>query len=142
MKLLVWLTWLVLCLGVSAATGSTGSPQFIDGFEGDVIAPDWQYFTGDGNAELSFVAEDGYARMEIDATDDQHNVWWSIIKRNVAPHLDMEKLASPDYELRIEARIRVSDAPRRMWESRWCTIRPSRHWIPSPSTAPLITTLS
>ncbi|UZJ44482.1 hypothetical protein OOT55_00020 [Marinimicrobium sp. C6131] len=94
--------------------GHTAHAQFVDHFDGNEIHPDWQYFTGDGDARLNFIPHDGHARMEIDATDDPHNVWWSIIKRNVAPHLDMEKLASPDYELRIEARIRVSHAPRRV----------------------------
>lgn len=93
---------------------STAHAQFIDNFNGETLHSDWQYFTGDGDARLNVVQSDGHARMEIDATDDQHNVWWSIIKRNVSPHLDMERLARPDYELRIEARIRVSDAPRRV----------------------------
>lgn len=87
--------------------------QFEDEFTGE-ITDKWQFFTGDGAARMALEPKNGYLRIQIDSTEDQHNVWWAIIKRNVAPHLDMERLASPDYELRIEARIRVSHAPRRV----------------------------
>jgi hypothetical protein len=60
------------------------------------------------------VPADGYARMEIDATADRHGVWWTLIKRDVTKSLDLAKLHDPAYELRVEARIRVSDAPRRV----------------------------
>lgn len=87
--------------------------QFEDEFTGE-ITDKWQFFTGDGAARMALEPKNGYLRIQIDSTEDQHNVWWAIIKRSVAPHLDMERLASPDYELRIEARIRVSHAPRRV----------------------------
>ena len=74
----------------------------------------WQTFTGDGNAQLKFLPMDGFARMQVDATKDQHNIYWTIIKRDVAQSLDLEKLKSPDYELRVEARVRPSHAPRRV----------------------------
>ena len=86
--------------------------DFVDDFNHSVAG--WQTLTGDGEAQLKFVAMDGFARMQVDATADQHNIYWTIIKRDVAPSLDMEKLKSPDYELRVEARVRASHAPRRV----------------------------
>lgn len=87
--------------------------DFIDDFTTKSVAG-WQSLTGDGEAQLKFVPMDGFARMHIDATKDQHNIYWTIIKRDVAPSLDMEKLKSPDYELRVEARVRPSHSPRRV----------------------------
>lgn len=74
----------------------------------------WQLLTGDGNAKLQLQSMNGFARMQIDATQDKHNIWWTVIKRDIAQHLDLEKLQNPAYELRVEARVRPSHAPRRV----------------------------
>ena len=87
--------------------------EFFDDFNTQSVAG-WQTMTGDGNAKLTFVPMEGFARMQVDATQDQHNIYWTIIKRDVAQYVDMEKLKSPDYELRVEARVRPSHAPRRV----------------------------
>ena len=87
--------------------------DFVDDFNTKSVAG-WQSLTGDGNAQLKFVPMDGFARMQVDATQDQHNIYWTIIKRDIAQSLDMEKLKSPNYELRVEARVRPSHAPRRV----------------------------
>lgn len=87
--------------------------DFVDDFNDKSVA-DWQTLTGDGNAQLTFLPMDGFARMQVDATNDQHNIYWTIIKRDIAQSLDMEKLKSPDYELRVEARVRPSHSPRRV----------------------------
>ncbi|PAP76535.1 hypothetical protein [Rubrivirga marina] len=87
--------------------------QFVDDFDdGDVAG--WDFFTGDGDATMDFEARDGVARMSVDATADRHNVWWAILKRPVSEFVDLERLAEPGTELRVEARIRLSDAPRRV----------------------------
>lgn len=103
-----------LLLSALCALPLVGHTQFVDRFEGEKVDESWESFTGDGDARLTFVPGDGFARMQMDATDDRHNVWWSIIKRNVAGDLDLDKLQDPDYELRVEARIRVSHAPKRV----------------------------
>ncbi|WP_341937313.1 hypothetical protein [Marinimicrobium sp. C2-29] len=103
-----------LLFGALCALALAANAQFVDHFEGDSIDEQWGSFTGDGDASLEFIPRGGFARMEMDASDDRHNVWWSIIKRNVAGDLDLEKLQDPDYELRVEARIRVSHAPKRV----------------------------
>lgn len=93
--------------------------QFIDNFEGkfnpsDPQTPEgWNYATGDGSAEMKFIQKDGYASVYVDATHDKRNIWWALIRRQV-PGLNMEELIKPGKELRAEARIRVSDAPRRV----------------------------
>jgi hypothetical protein len=87
--------------------------DFADEFNAKSVAS-WQTLTGDGNAQLRLVLMDGFARMKVDATKDQHNIYWTAIKRDVASSLDMEKLKSPEYELRVEARVRPSHSPRRI----------------------------
>ena len=87
--------------------------QFIDNFDKDKTEG-WFYFTGDGLTSMNFTQKDGFARILVDATKDKHNVWWALIKRDVTKHLDLSKLKDPSYELRVEAKIRVSNAPRRV----------------------------
>lgn len=89
------------------------SAQMLDDFNSETTEL-WEAFTGDGEARLEFVPRDGFARMQIDARDDRHNVWWAIIKRDISSQVDMQKLASPDHELRVEVRLRPSHAPRRV----------------------------
>ena len=94
--------------------------QLIDDFNDAHITKDssamngWAYFTGDGAAQMDFVPGRGYAAVTVDATKDTRNIWWALIKRRVSENLDLSILGKPNYELRIEARIRVSDAPRRV----------------------------
>ena len=87
--------------------------QFLDGFDKDDIEG-WFFFTGDGDATMNFVQQDHYARILVDATADKHNIWWAIIKRDVSSYLDLQKLVTPGFELRVEARVRASNAPRRI----------------------------
>jgi len=87
--------------------------QFLDNFDKDDIEG-WFFFTGDGKATMDFVQNEGFARILVDARADKYNVWWAIIKRNVATFLDMKELPKPGFELRVEARVRLSQAPRRI----------------------------
>jgi hypothetical protein len=87
--------------------------QFLDSFDGRKIEG-WFFFTGDGSATMDFAQENGFARLSVDGTRDQANVWWAIIKRDVSSYLDVKKLSEPGYALRVEARVRVSHAPRRV----------------------------
>lgn len=91
----------------------SSSAQFSDQFD-DQNVDAWDFYTGDGEASMTFTPNNGYATITVDATSDKHNVWWAIIKRNVAEFLDLSKLEDPAYELRVEARVRVSEAPRRL----------------------------
>ncbi len=104
-KLEILLT-ILLIFGISKA-------QFLDSFDTDKIEG-WFFFTGDGAATMDFIQKDGYARILVDATKDKYNVWWALIKRDVSEYLDLDKLKDSNYELRVEARVRVGHAPRRI----------------------------
>jgi hypothetical protein len=85
----------------------------MDSFEGNRIEG-WFVMTGDGAAEMEFVQHDGYATMHLNATKDRYNVYWALIKRDVTSFLDLNRLKNPAYQLRVEARVRVHCAPRRL----------------------------
>ena len=87
--------------------------QFADNF--DKKEKGWLFFTGDGYATMDLVQrESGYATVSIDATKDPYNIWYAIIKRNVADYLNLKKLKGPDTELRVEARVRIPNPPHRV----------------------------
>ena len=89
------------------------SAQFVDDFEGSGIPQGWVCATGDGGATVYFKQQNGIASLYVDATRDKLNIWWALTRRRIRG-LDMKKLARPEYELRVETRIRVSHAPRRV----------------------------
>jgi hypothetical protein len=87
---------------------------FRDDFDRVKIDPSgkdgWRFRTGDGNATMELIqGGPGYASILVDATADKRNIWWAFIQREVSS--DLEKARG---EFRIEARIRVSHAPRRV----------------------------
>jgi hypothetical protein len=90
--------------------------QFFDGFD-DAAASlkAWGSGVGDGNLQMFLVFEgDGILRVRVDARADRRNIWWALLKRNVAPSLDLAALARPGTELRLEARVRTASAPKRI----------------------------
>ena len=95
--------------------------QFVDDFNG-ATDPDGParpervgIRTGDGTATMAFrQGGEGYASIRVDATTDRRGIWWALIKHKVSEHMDLQQLGRPEMELRIEARIRVSHAPRRV----------------------------
>jgi hypothetical protein len=102
----------------------TGLPlfaQFIDHFDGDSLALDpngvhgWTFYTGDGSASMKFgQCDNGCAAISVDATSDRQGIWWALIRRRVSENMDLNLLSKPRHALRIEARIKVSHAPRRV----------------------------
>ncbi len=94
--------------------------QFADDFNGSTIPLDpkalsgWCFYTGAGAAVMDFKQGNGYASIFVDATHDLRNVWWALIRRGVSAKLDLNLLTQPDYELRIETRVRTNHAPRRI----------------------------
>jgi len=87
--------------------------QFIDNFDKKKIEG-WFYFTGDGNATMDFIQKDGYATIVVDGTKDRDNVYWTLIKRDVTEYLDLNKFKDPSFQLRVEAKVRLHNAPRRL----------------------------
>jgi hypothetical protein len=103
---------LIISLLILIASGICQA-QFLDSFNNKKIEG-WFFFTGDGAATMNFIQKDGYARIYVDATKDKYNVYWTLIKRDVSASLDLNKLNDPSFELRVEAKVRVSNAPRRI----------------------------
>lgn len=95
-------------------------PQFIDNFENGLLIDTtglngWTYRTGDGYAEMKFIhSGKGYASIFVDATKDKRGIWWALIRRRISDKMNLELLQNPKYEFRIEAKVRVSDAPKRI----------------------------
>jgi hypothetical protein len=87
--------------------------QFFDSFDKNKIEG-WFFFTGDGAATMDFIQRDGYASIYVDGTKDKYNVYWTLIKRDVTDFLDLAKLEDPAYQLRVETKVRVHNAPRRL----------------------------
>ena len=116
-------SWL-LALAVDAACFSFALPaeaQFLDELDTAPLPTDpeglegWSFFTGDGEATMDMRSDgEGHAQVLVDATRDRRGIWWALVKRRVSGPLDLERLARPGEELRIEARVRVSHAPRRV----------------------------
>ncbi len=95
--------------------------QFLETFDDPELRVDpsgvdgWSFFSGDGEATIDFRGSGkGYASILVDATRDRRNIWWALIKRRVSEQMDLEQLSRPGWELRAEARIRSSHAPRRV----------------------------
>jgi hypothetical protein len=94
-------------------SGFSASGQFIDNFEGTGTPEGWVFFTGDGAATIDFKKKNGIASLHVDATKDKLGIWWALTRHRISG-LDMKKLVRPEYELRVETRVRVSHAPRRV----------------------------
>lgn len=103
----------IFCILIALVIAPFTFAQFIDEFEAGSKNPGWGVATGDGDAKIQFKRNDGFGAITVDATNDKLNIWWAIIRLPV-PGLNMEKLIQPDYELRVEAKIKVSHSPRRV----------------------------
>ncbi|MEO6001794.1 MAG: hypothetical protein ABIZ04_04300 [Opitutus sp.] len=109
----------LLTLFVLGAAGSSARAAFLDSFDGPIVKDptgikSWNFFAGDGTPTMEFTSANGIATIHVDATTDRRGIWWAIIKRQISSSIDLAKLAAPDTELRVEARIRSSHAPRRV----------------------------
>jgi hypothetical protein len=94
---------------------------FVDDFNAPGLTLDtdartgWAFFTGDGTATMTFAkGGEGYATMTVDGTTDRRGIWWALIKRDVSSGLKTDLLKRPGYAVRVEARVRLHTAPRRI----------------------------
>ena len=111
----------VIVLSVFMTCAISADAQFLETFDVSELRVDqsglegWSFFSGDGEATIDFRnTGEGYASILVDATRDRRNIWWALIKHRVSQEMDLETLARPGWELRVEARIRSSHAPRRV----------------------------
>lgn len=74
----------------------------------------WSWYAGDGQARIDLTQHDGFARMKVDATEDELNIWWAVVRTRVDQGVRKPGSDISSHELRIEARVRVSHAPRRI----------------------------
>ncbi len=101
------------CIVLFFLFASLANAQMMDSFDKGKIEG-WFLLTGDGNAAISLEPRNGYATMTVDGTKDKYNCYWTLIKRDVTSFLDLAKLKDPNYQLRVEAKVRLHDAPRRL----------------------------
>jgi len=87
--------------------------QFLDEFDKEKIEG-WFTMTGDGTPGMSFIPHNGYATIFVDGSADKYNVYWTLIKHDVTKWLDLTKLKDTIYQLRVEAKVRIHNAPRRL----------------------------
>ncbi|MBK8943769.1 MAG: hypothetical protein IPM32_00725 [Ignavibacteriae bacterium] len=87
--------------------------QFLDEFNSPNI-DGWFTLVGDGNPKLSFIPNKEFATMIVDGSEDKYNVYWTLIKRDVTKWLDLKKFENPNFQLRVEAKVRLHIAPRRL----------------------------
>jgi len=106
---------------LAAAFPSLAHAQFVDNFDGPTVALDpegnhgWLFLAGDGTATMDLrQGGPGYASVFVDATTDKRGIWWALIERKLSGKLDLSLLKTPSYEVRIEARVKSSHAPRRI----------------------------
>jgi hypothetical protein len=109
----------VLSLALGLLLGGPAWAQFRDDFDSVRTDPEgatgWHFFTGDGTATMDFrQGGEGYASIFVDATTDRRGIWWALVERAVSGGMDLSLLRKPGHEVRIEARIRTSHAPRRV----------------------------
>ncbi len=106
---------------LAAAFSSPAHAQFVDNFDGPTVALDpegnhgWLFLAGDGTTTMDLrQGGPGYASVFVDATTDKRGIWWALIERKLNGKLDLSLLKTPSYEVRIEARVKSSHAPRRI----------------------------
>ena len=110
----------VLTLLAFICSANLHAANFVKSFEGSDWIHDsdaregWAWMSGDGEAVMTFSQQDGMGVIEVDAREDQRNIWWAFIRHRVSGDIDLATLARPDRELRVEAKIRSSAAPRRV----------------------------
>jgi hypothetical protein len=105
---------MVVVLSVFASLyHNSASGQYLEEFDLEKLQPGWSAFSGDGEAEIKLVQNRGHATLYVDATRDRRNIWWAVIRHRVES-INTARLIRPGFELRVEAKLKVSHAPRRI----------------------------
>jgi len=76
--------------------------------------PGWYAAKGDGDVLFRQRIAEGSVSLVIDPLHEKRNIWYAFAHQDIAEHLDLEQLGQPGYELRMEARVMPSHAPRRI----------------------------
>ena len=111
---------LVMAIIAAALLGQIAAADFVEDFHGKALATDpsfktgWGTLTGSGEATVSLTQKNHHGFMTVDARADKRNIFWALIKRAVTKDVDMAALVKPGHALRVEMKLRLSDAPRRV----------------------------
>jgi hypothetical protein len=111
---------MLFALAAAALLCHAAQGDFLEDFHGKALAVDpacktgWCTLTGSGEATVSFTQKARHGFMTVDARADRRNIYWALIKRAVTKDIDMAALARPGHALRVEMKLRLSDAPRRV----------------------------
>jgi hypothetical protein len=76
--------------------------------------PGWATRTGDGEIIFQQRYTGNSVILKIDPHTDIQNIWYAFIHQDISASIDVNQLHSPEYELRMEARVKISHAPRRV----------------------------
>lgn len=74
----------------------------------------WTTRTGDGNIIFRQKTEEGSVSLIVDPLKEKRNVWYAFMHQSISDFIDFKKLKQPEYELRMEAKVMASHAPRRI----------------------------
>ncbi|HEY0282030.1 MAG TPA: hypothetical protein VGC27_05350, partial [Rhizomicrobium sp.] len=102
------------------AVSQASSAEFLEQFKTVKVTADrqartgWQVFTGSGEAKATLTAKNHHALMTVDARRDRRNIYWALIKHSISDGIDRSLLGTPGREVRVEIKLRISDAPRRV----------------------------
>ena len=110
----------VIFAAALALVAHAAQAGFLEDFKGKTLALDakaatgWGVYTGSGEATGSFAIRNGRGVMEVDGRRDRRNIYWVIVKHDITGAIDVNTLLKPGHVLRMEAKVRISDAPRRV----------------------------
>ena len=96
------------------------SAEFLEQFKTVKVTADrqahtgWQAFTGSGEATVTLTQKNHHGLMTVDARKDRRNIFWALIKHSISAGIDRSLLGTPGREVRVEMKLRLSDAPRRV----------------------------
>jgi hypothetical protein len=96
------------------------SAAFVEDFKAKTLPLDktgrngWIAITGSGEATVKLFNKNGHGVMEVDGRPDRRNIYWAIIKHDVSKGIDVGELLRPGKAIRMTAKVRISDAPRRV----------------------------
>lgn len=110
----------LILLALAALFARAACADFVEDFKAPRLAMDpsaaqgWAAFTGSGEATVSFTRKNGHGFMTVDARKDRRNIYWALIKRRITPAIDLAEAMKPGRAIRVEVKLRISDAPRRV----------------------------
>jgi hypothetical protein len=111
--------FLIAAAAVLCLQGAAAAP-FVEDFSGKALALDqkgvegWGAYTGSGEASVKFFQKNGRGIMEVDGRKDRRNIYWAIVKHDISKYIDARELMAPGKAIRMEVKVRISEAPRRV----------------------------